>query len=139
MKIDLIKLIKAGSSTPHRQPQIDQQFWALIEAAGFNRWRVGDAICRTPRRLLIGLASYSIRDVELAQAIISRPLSERTSLVIEFFNVLDVVNMEGFQQYIPGIEPIYQTPVIGIWEDGILVRSAQGTAAVQAIKDLLFE
>jgi hypothetical protein len=134
--MNLLELFQKASARPELQREADEEFWQAIEAGGFRRWRKGDPVLRAGRRLLIGLASYSRQDVELAQELIDRRLREQTP-VIELFNVLDVQDMNDFEQYIPGIGNVYQTPVVGSWDDGVLVRKAQGVAAQQAIHELI--
>ncbi len=43
--------------------------------------------------------------------------------------------MEDFEKYVPGIGKVFQTPVVGYWEDGLLKEKAWGKKG----RDLLSE
>ena len=134
----LLDLFQKISAQPDLQREVDGEFWMAIEASRTRRWRKGDAVLEAGRRMMVGLASYSRQDVELAQEIIDfQPREDSGVSVIELFNVLDVHEMRDFEQYIPGIGAVYQTPVVGLWEDGVLVRTAQGLSGQRLVHDLI--
>ena len=56
--------------------------------------------------------------------------------VIEFFNILDVMDMQGFDDYIPGIGNVWATPVVGLWKDGRLDRAVHGFEANRVLRGL---
>lgn len=94
---------------------------------------------RSPgRRLLIGLASYSSYELELAQEIVDRSDQRPKDILLQLFDVLDVQDMDDFQSYIPGVGNVYQTPVIGVWKNGVLTDKAQGFDARQLARRLIF-
>jgi hypothetical protein len=81
-------------------------------------------------RALIGVAPYSLPDLALLDAL-KRSLAEgeNNREHIQIFDVLTCATISDFERYIPGIGNVYQTPVIGIWEDGALTQKASGAEA----------
>lgn len=76
----------------------------------------------------VGIAFYSVPDLELLDQLVlacrSKTGSGSESVVI--FDVLGCKAMGDFELLIPGIGPVYQTPVVGIWKDGKLVEKGTG-------------
>jgi hypothetical protein len=54
---------------------------------------------------------------------------------VEVFDVQDCTGQSDFEQYVPGIAPVFQTPVVGIWENGKLIAKGSGRAG----RDLVFD
>jgi hypothetical protein len=53
---------------------------------------------------------------------------------VDMFMLDDCRSQSEIEAFIPGVAPVFQSPVIGIWEQGILVDRANGfPAAKQAI------
>ena len=48
---------------------------------------------------------------------------------VDVFNVLDFKSQSDFDKYVPGIARVFQSPVLGVWEDGTLKRSLSGSDA----------
>lgn len=66
-------------------------------------------------------------DVELLDSVIRAshnrdPLDER----LEIFDVLSCKNQADFEALMPGIGKVFQTPVVGLWKDGVLQVKASG-------------
>lgn len=87
-------------------------------------------------RILIGFAPYSLHDLKLLDAVLEKVLNSKDRKEhIEVFDVLTCQNQEAFNQFIPGIGKVIETPVVGIWENTVLVDKASGTKA----RNLLIE
>ena len=136
MPLDLVGILKAASGSPQRWEKLDLSIWQAIQEAGGKRWRKGDARIGS-WRLLVGIASYSEPDLELAERLIKLP--HVPDHVIEFFNVLDIKDMQGFEDYIPGVGNVWGTPVVGLWRDGIIERAAHGADARRLLQGLFPE
>jgi hypothetical protein len=82
---------------------------------------------------LIGIAFYSLPDLKLLDQLVLKYLglaaetSKREPIVI--FDVLHCKTMWDFDKLIPGIGAVYQTPVVGIWKNGLLTEKATGAEA----------
>ncbi|HEV3144311.1 MAG TPA: hypothetical protein VGZ47_10530 [Gemmataceae bacterium] len=103
-------------------------------------WQPGDPVVAVPIRVLVGVATYSALDLRLLE-IIDRKLEEASrngaTLHVEVFNVLECRDQADFEKYIPGIGTVFQTPVVGIWENGVLVHRATGAAARSLLESRL--
>jgi hypothetical protein len=86
--------------------------------------------------MLLGIAPYSLPDLELLDALKeSHRQNSTSSQRVQVFDVLSCTNANDFDQYVPGIGRVYQTPVVGIWENGVLVQKATGLKARQLISE----
>jgi hypothetical protein len=83
------------------------------------------------RHFIIGVATYSADELGLLDEL-DRGLEaeRRDSADIAVFDVLDCERMTDFQRYIPGIDGVYDTPVIGVMMDGKLIDRAAGLSQV---------
>jgi hypothetical protein len=83
---------------------------------------------------LIGVATYSepdLRLLDLLGEVLER--GDENAPDIEVFNTLDCHSPDDFDKYIPGIGKVFQTPVVGAWQNGVLKAKASG----QSARDLL--
>jgi hypothetical protein len=102
------------------QGQAERQFPLLTARSHLHLWRPGDTICSTGRRILIGVATYSIHDLRLLD-VVEQLLSQSNDnrlLRVDVFSAHQCQTQDDFDKYVPGIGPVFQTPVVGIWEDG---------------------
>ncbi|SRR5258706_9547759 len=106
---------------------------ALIDSR-ISIWRRGEPVQRTGHWILLGIAPYSLPDLQLVDEL--REGLKQGSRSDESFQVFDVLScstMNDFDECIPGIGSVYQTPVLGIWENGVLVEKATGAKARQLV------
>lgn len=118
-------------SVAEQQEAAGRRFPDLIARSPLTWWRPGDPIATEGRRLLIGVAaSYSLLDLQLLDALVEEePQSRRARPRIDVFDIEACPTMADFESYVPGIGRVYQTPVAGLWEDGILKQKAWGSSA----------
>jgi len=105
----------------------------VIRDAGF-RLKKFVSITRPNDGVVMGIAFYSLPDLQLLDELVQASKSGH-SYSIDIFDVLDCKSMADFDQLIPGVTPVYQTPVVGIWESGKLIEKAWGATARQLILD----
>ncbi len=77
------------------------------------------------KRFVLGVASYSADELSMLDQL-DRVLQDRTDEVIEVFDVLNCEQMSDFEKFIPGIESVYRTPVLGVIVNGKLIARATG-------------
>jgi hypothetical protein len=121
-----------------QQKYVHEQFRKLLSESRLRAWDPGDPTPLTGRRILVGVADYSTIDMALLDAldkIVSNQLGPDDT--IQVFNVLDCTKMEDFEEYVPGIDPVYQTPVVGVWEEGQIDRRASGKPSVDLLRSIL--
>lgn len=109
------------SAAGRQQQRVAELFPKLVTKSRLHYWRPGDAIVADGVRLLIGLAaSYDLKDLRLAD-IINDTQEWKPNLHIDVFNVEDCNDIKDVPEYFPGIAlDYYVTPIVGIWEKGVL-------------------
>lgn len=128
--ISFTDLLRTDLPPSAEQDHAEKQFPLLTGGSNLHLWRPGDAICSKGRRILIGVATYSLYDMRLLDRVDEtlRGLGDQ-ALRVDVFSTLDCKTQEDFNQYVPGIGNVWQTPVVGIWENGRLEETASGAAA----------
>ena len=113
----------------HQERAVDE-FPGLATASGLHPWRPGDPIPGNGRRVLVGVGSWSGYDLLLLDALADVVRSGKTGGdrvdVFQFWQ--DCSTQEQLDQFIPGmqIQSIFHSPVVGVWEDGMLKQTASG-------------
>lgn len=94
-----------------------------------NYWRLEDSLPNTGRRTLIGVAPYALPDLELLDSL-EESLSKSTSPDdrIDVLNVLACAAADDLERCFPGVGKVFQTPIVGVWEKGVLCQTASGAA-----------
>jgi hypothetical protein len=129
-------LLKRPTDKP---PEIQQReaglnFWAEFKRVGMSRWSPGQPVPQSGAWLLIGLApSWSTYDLDLVDQLIDT-ISRTKTAQTSFFDVDDICKSADINLYIPGLHKFYQTPVVGLWEDGQLIESAEGAKGRELIR-----
>lgn len=112
-----------------RDAQIRSNLSQILKQAGIKDW-IPEPAPRQGRYILLGIALYSLPDLELLDMIVQSSLNgQNKDEHIQVFDVLTCSTMSDFEARIPGIGLVYQTPVVGLWEDGVLIAKASGASA----------
>ena len=88
----------------------------------------------TGEKLVIGVAVWSRYDLALLDEL-NQFASTHPGVCICVFDV-DRIGGE-FEQFVPGIGGVGQTPVIGRWSGGVLVESGTGHAGREIVRRLM--
>jgi hypothetical protein len=115
------------------QQKLDERFPAIVSASPLRLWSPGNPIPATSKRLLIGVATWSAYDMQLLDAVSQALQRSPFDLTIEVFNVADCHSPEAFEEYVPGIGRVLQTPIVGLWSDGMVVDKATGRAGRELV------
>ena len=78
-------------------------------------------------RVLVGIATWSRDDLDLLDRLHAAAATGERQMVIDVFDVDDCDRFADFEQYVPGIGHVFQTPVVGIWREGVLTSAGWGT------------
>jgi hypothetical protein len=119
------------------QKQLDALFPSAVAASPFRLWSPGDAIPSQGRRLLIGVATWSKQDLALLDTVAQAVLTGGVPLTIEVFNVAECRSPSAFEDYIPGLGRVFQTPVVGLWSDGQQTDAGSGKSGRELIGRLI--
>jgi len=120
-------------SVGQQQKAAIEQLAMMIRGSRLHSWKPGDPMTNHGRRILLGVASYSLRDLKLLDTLNEGLDNESAWPRLDIFNCLECRSVQDFEHYVPGIGKVLQTPVVGYWEDGILKERAWGKAG----RDLL--
>lgn len=96
-------------------------------------WEPVSAGRRPTDLVLIGLAPYSLPDLQLVDAVAQSLGAGAAAPDVQVFNILTCKSMQDIKLRIPGVGKVYQTPVVGIWERGTLVKTAKGAEAARLL------
>jgi hypothetical protein len=108
------------------QKTLDDRFPSVVSTSAFRLWSPGNPIAAKGKRLLIGVATWSAYDMKLLDAVSEVLQRASVDLTVDVFNVADCPSPEAFEEYVPGIGRVFQTPVVGLWSEGQLVDKATG-------------
>jgi hypothetical protein len=131
----LARLFREG----HKQNPQDNGQLARSRAAGVLRGS-GIVLATDSDQLsvqdgaVVGVAFYSLPDLELLDDLaFDRHVLHSETIVV--FDVLSCKKMADFERWIPSIGPVYQTPVVGVWQDGLLVDVGVGKKAREILSN----
>jgi hypothetical protein len=129
----LLKFRK-GKSPADAQARAHEEFPKRISRSRLKLRSPGESIPRIGRHFIIGVATYSAPELALLdqiEAILNQ--GEPQAMDVEVFDVLECKTMSDFEAFIPGIDSVYRTPILGVMSDGKLIDQATGLAEVAAV------
>jgi hypothetical protein len=108
----------------------DRLFPDVARASPMRLWRPGDPISPKGTRLLVGIATWCGYDMRLLDVMAeAMGCDSGQKHLVELFNTADCRASGDFKEYVPGLHDVLQTPVVGCWQDGNPVWTAQGYQA----------
>jgi hypothetical protein len=122
-----------------QQRQAEARFPELVAESRLHLWKPGDPIPTQGRRFLIGVDTASRYDMrlldELDEALAAGRMQDDRLDVFQYWT--ECMTQADLEQYFPGMEltRIFHSPVVGLWEDSILIKQASGAPG----RDLLVE
>ena len=127
-------LLKANDHLPPGEQQrlASELLPAAVASTRMSMWSPGEAFAMNGARVLIGVAVYSLYDLDLLDVLESNSLGHDS---VQVFNVNSCATMSDFEQYVPGIGNVFQTPVVGFWQDGQLTHRDTGASARDWIRN----
>lgn len=127
-----------GTPVGVQQEAADTEFPALARSAGFQFWQPGDHVPPTGIWLLIGVATYSTEDMKFLDGVAEDlKRSQLPSSHVAVFNAGNISTMAEYNAFVPGIGDVYQTPVVGLWNDGELSSKAWGHRGRELVLEVI--
>jgi hypothetical protein len=111
-------------------PYISKHLEGAFPVKTIRLWRLGEPFSREGRRIFIGVATYSLPEMRALDALIDA--ASRASTIhgtIDVFDTAACRSLEDLRQLVPGVGPALHTPIVGVWEDGVLKEKASGAEA----------
>jgi hypothetical protein len=124
-------------SVAQQQRDAKEQLAALLQESRFHPWQPGEPIINRGRRILLGVASYSVADLALLDTLNEALEQGSIGPRLDVFNVLECRSIHDFEKYVPGLGKPFQTPVVGYWEEGLLKEKAWGKAGRDLLANVL--
>jgi hypothetical protein len=113
------------------QKMVRSHFPKQVSQSKFKLRKPSDSFPLSGKHFIIGVATYSVKDLGLLDQLEeSLENSDQDIPDIKVFDVLDCETMGDFDKFIPGIQSVYRTPVIGVILDGKLIDHATGLSEV---------
>jgi hypothetical protein len=134
MFVELLLPAKPSVLPGDQQRKANLLFPELVSRSSMHLWKPGDPIDAAGRRLLVGVATYSPRDLELLDRL-EEYLRVWSAERVDVFNIDDCKAQDDFCKYVPGLVKVLQTPVVGLWINGALSTSATGQPASDILAD----
>lgn len=130
---DFSSLLKyrKGKSPADAQAKAHQDFPGRVSRSRLKLRLPGEPVPGTGRHFIIGVASYSAPELELLdklEAFLGQ--GEPEAMDVEVFDVLACKAMSDLAAFIPGIDGVYRTPIIGVISEGKLIDQATGLSDV---------
>ncbi|HTU27194.1 MAG TPA: hypothetical protein VMF30_17435 [Pirellulales bacterium] len=129
-----ILTVRSGDDPVEAQRQARQRFPAQV---GQSRLSLRSPTVPVPSagvHLILGVASYSPRELGLLDEVDATLGGDNGRAAdVAVFDVLDCQQASDFQKFIPGLPPVYETPVVGVIAGGKLVESAAGLDEVEGV------
>lgn len=129
---------------PHRSPG-EQQRWArkkfssLLAESSLEELPTEKFVKSAGRTVLLLVAVYSLDDLKLLDKLNeSCPRQEEVPISMYIYDIENVKSLYEVDKFIPGIAPAYQTPMIGVWENGELKKSAWGSDVLQILDEIFY-
>ena len=118
-------------SVGHSDPsgESDRRFPAIVRQSPLRLFQPGHPPPTAGTRILIGVATWSMYDLYLLDVVSAGLLRVNgPGPIVEVLNTADMTR-DDIARIIPGIGPVFHTPVLGIWRDGGIMETASGAAA----------
>jgi len=120
-----------------QQREAARRFEHMFRGQGLYLW---GSKPKDPHRklIVIGVSTASLLDMELMDELAaSSRLWILNGVRVEAFNVYYFQTLREFEQRIPGLGKVYQTPVVGVCEKGEWTTRATGHSARKFIEDFI--
>jgi len=99
---------------------------SVVANTRMSMWSPGESFPATGARILIGVVTWSLYDLDLLDTLDQSTFDHDT---VHVFDLDSCATQSDIENYIPGIGKVCQTPVLGYWQDGQQLHREQGAAA----------
>lgn len=132
----MMELFQRAQKLPPSQQSlyVSAHIPAIVREGNLKMWSADSAIPTIGRRTVIGIAPYAVLDLKLIDALqqaTSEPTSEEEQ--IEIFDILACAHMKDLEDRVPRIGSVSHTPILGVWENGVLTDTLSGAKARQLL------
>ena len=122
------KLLFGSGNSADVQYRADQELPLLLAKSNLHFWRLGDAIVSTGTRFLVGVAVWSLYDLRLLGALNAAFSDANRAERVDVFNFGSCQTQEDILAFVPHLNEVAHTPIVGVWSDGLQIQQASGYA-----------
>ena len=134
---DFASLLAGPGHPAVRQRRARDLLPSALAQSNLHLWEPGMPGPDSGIRLLIGITTWSIPDLELLDYADEALDRSDGQTQVDVFNVDDCLRTEDLNRYIPEAGRMLQTPFLGVWQDGAVIWRECGYEARQLVKDYL--
>ena len=110
------------------QRRASQELPFVLAKSNLHLWSLGDSIVSNGTRFLIGVATWSLYDLRLLDALDEVLSLGKRAERIDVFNLDSCQTQEEISAFVANIGKVIATPVVGVWRDGLQVEQASDYA-----------
>jgi len=126
-----------GSGNPGlEQAAAREQLPSMLAVSDLRLWSPSMPISSTGERVLVGIVSWSVYDLQLLDRLQATMVRGERQAVIDIFDADDCNEPDDFERFVPGIGRAFHTPIVGVWHDGVKTSSAWGAAGRNLLAEL---
>ena len=128
----------SGSGTPSQQQDFARTHLPLAVAnSELHLWLPDMGMASEGTRVLVGIATWSPYDLTLLDQLQVKLAAGEHQTFIDVFDVDTLCHgPDNFENCIPGIGRVFQTPAVGVWRNGIKAKSAWGAAGKKLLAEM---
>ena len=122
---------RRGKPPGDAQKKAQQDFPRKVAQSRLKLRKAGEPLPVSGRLFIIGIASYAPAELKLLdqlEDVLSRAAPKMID--VEVFDVLSCKEKGDFGGFIPGINGVYRTPILGVISNGTLIDQATGLSDV---------
>ena len=119
-------------SPGEQQKWLRQEIPKRLLASGARLARKGPG---APDRVVVGIAEYSREDLQLLDSVCAAASAQ--GVLLEVFILTECRSQREIEEYVPGVGPVFQSPVAGVWTAGSLRESGSGYVARALLRTAL--
>ena len=129
-------LLSASSSPGLQQVAARAQLPSMLAVSNLRFWSPSLPISANGERALVGIATWSLYDPQLLDRLQATLACCNRQTIIDIFDVDACKSLDDTERYVPGIGRVFQTPVVGVWRDGVKISSAWGAAGCKLLAEI---
>jgi hypothetical protein len=121
---------QSGRSVGEIQVDAGRKLGPLLATVGIPLREPNQPLLTHGRQLVLGVASFSTHDLQLLDEIAQAwDQSSTAGARLAVFDLQQCRDQEDVARFLPGeFGPVWNTPVLGVWDDGALTQRIDGVA-----------
>ena len=98
----------------------------VLSRSNLHFWRLGEIIISDTTRFLVGVATWSLYDLRLLDALDAEFANGNRVERVDVFDIDSCRTQEDVSAFIPNIGKVFDAPVVGVWRNELQIKHASG-------------